>query len=181
MPETAGRLKASPVRLDSSRAATSDAQGLFRFSDVPEGVHRIRLAVRRVAGVISIRDKRPKAWLTFTPIARLVPIWTSCGWPSLKAGSAARPVSELDKIVVRITGTDRYTTPDPDGNFYFYNLREGKYELSVDQTTLPEYAALTGSARVAVTIAPPAPPDAVSFTFEVRPPEKNVRRVFDKK
>ena len=82
----------------------------------------------------------------------------------------------LDNIVVRIG--ERYTTPDTEGNFYFYNLREGAYELLLDLTTLPQYAVMNTPERVQQSVRVGAQTAPVDFAFEIREPEKPVRKVF---
>jgi hypothetical protein len=73
---------------------------------------------------------------------------------------------------------ERYTTPE--GAFFFYNLREGDYELVLDKTTLPEFAVMDQAERVSVSVKVGRQPEPVNFPFEVRPPQKPVRNVLDK-
>ena len=54
----------------------------------------------------------------------------------------------LEDIVIRMLPGERYTTPDSEGAFYFYNLREGNYELVLDKMTLPEFAVMDQSERI---------------------------------
>jgi tetratricopeptide (TPR) repeat protein len=87
------------------------------------------------------------------------------------------PDATLDTVVVRLLPTSRYTTPDHEGTFYFYNVREGSYEVVLDERSLPEFAVLTQSGCVPVTASPGRAPDPVTFAFQVRKPEKPVRTV----
>jgi hypothetical protein len=74
-----------------------------------------------------------------------------------------------------------YTTPDADGNFYFYNVQAGAYTLVVDEKTLPEFGVLVqpGGGSRAVQVGGETAP--VIIAFEIRKPEKPVRNVLEKK
>jgi tetratricopeptide (TPR) repeat protein len=90
------------------------------------------------------------------------------------------PDAFLDAIPVRLAPGNRYTTPDTEGNFYFYNLREGNYKLSVDTKTLPEYSVLTTPDSFDISVAAGKQPEPVTFAFEIHEPAKPVRKVLDK-
>jgi hypothetical protein len=85
----------------------------------------------------------------------------------------------LDNVIIRMLPGDRYTTPDTEGNFFFYNLREGEYTLAVDEKTLPEFAEMN-QPRISITVHVGAAPEPVAFGFKINKPEKPVRRVLDK-
>jgi hypothetical protein len=87
----------------------------------------------------------------------------------------------LDTIAIRLLPGERYTTPDPDGNFSFYNLRLGEYEVVIDEKTLPEYAVLKKPARTTVSIEAGKSPAPVHFEFEIHTPVKPVRTVLERK
>ena len=87
----------------------------------------------------------------------------------------------LEDIVIRMLPGERYTTPDSEGAFYFYNLREGNYELVLDKMTLPEFAVMDQSERTSVSLKAGRQPEPVNFRFEVRLPQKPVRNVLDQK
>jgi hypothetical protein len=80
-------------------------------------------------------------------------------------------------IIGRMSPGGRYTTPDNEENFYFYNLREGDYDLAVDEKSLPEYGLTDKPDRVSVSVCLGQQPQAVSFQFEVHTPAKPVRKV----
>jgi hypothetical protein len=75
---------------------------------------------------------------------------------------------------------DRYTTPDMEGNFSFYNMRVATYTLAVDQKTLPDFAVLNQPNNVSVSVQTGAEAAPVTFGFEIHKPEKPVRNVLKK-
>ena len=87
------------------------------------------------------------------------------------------PDVPVENIAIRMVATERYTTPDTEGNFYFYNLREGDYTLAVDERTLPEFAMLNKPDSVSVPVRVGQQPKFVNIQFEVHKPEKPVRKV----
>src|SRR5689334_8341937 len=58
----------------------------------------------------------------------------------------------LDSIVIHMSPGGRYTTPDTDGKYFFYNVREGSYELALDLKTLPEDAIMAKSDPITVSV-----------------------------
>jgi len=168
-----------PVSLDGSRTAVTGADGRFHFSEVPEGAHNVGLALlelpadfdpgpNKEKGVVVYPNKLARSDLD---VIRLV---------SLQGKVSGPPDVPVENIVIRMAGTQRYTTPDSDGNFYFYNLREGDYTLAVDQKTLPEYAVMDQPDSISVTALQGRAAEPVNFRFEVHAPEKAVRKVFEK-
>ncbi len=89
----------------------------------------------------------------------------------------ADAVDHLTQYAVARVATERYTTPDSKGNFYFYNFREGDYNLAVDEKTLPEYAVMNTPDHVSVLVRLGQQPKFVDFQFEIRKPGKPVRKI----
>jgi hypothetical protein len=87
----------------------------------------------------------------------------------------------LDGVVIRLAGTNRYTTPDLSGNFAFYNLREGEYDVVIDVDTLPDGYLLASSPSIrslASSSASPAAP--IRFELRLKPqPNKPIRQLFE--
>jgi hypothetical protein len=178
---TAGDLPAEgvAVRLDGSRTVRSDVEGRFRFSDVPEGMHRVGLATDELLADFDPGEKKE----TMVAVASNRPARADLDVIRLTfiQGKIIGPAdASLDNIVIRIVGTDRYTTPDKEGNFYFYNLHEGVYELAIDPKSLPEFAVIPGGGSVKAAISPKGSADKVTLRFDVNKPEKRVRKVFEK-
>jgi hypothetical protein len=85
----------------------------------------------------------------------------------------------VENAVIRLAGTNRYTTPYQDGSFAFYNLREGEYEVVFDEQMLPEGYMLASPARVRVVASSTNPTAAqIEFELKLKPvQEKLVREV----
>jgi hypothetical protein len=161
------------------RAVVTDAEGRFRFSDVPEGTRKVLLALHEPPPefdpgkitefeVVVRPDKLSRADLD---VVRLV----------FLQGQVIGPKDvSLENAVIRVLPGERYTTPDSQGAFYFYNLREGNYEVVLDKTTLPEFAVMGQPDRVSVSVQVGRQPEPINFQFEVKLPEKPVRNVLDK-
>jgi uncharacterized membrane protein YgcG len=80
--------------------------------------------------------------------------------------------------VIRLAGTNRYTTPYQDGSFTFYNLREGEYEVVFDEQTLPEGYLLASPARMRVLATNAKPPAESVFELKLKPVvEKPIREI----
>ena len=77
--------------------------------------------------------------------------------------------AQIENILIRLTGTNRYTTPYQDGSFYFYNLREGDYQVEIDSRTLPEGYLLTSPASVHVSPRSFTAPPPVEFEIKAKP------------
>ena len=147
------------VSLDSYREATTDAKGHYEFSEVPEGPHEVALNLERLPteyelgpatkGRVKV-EPRAIARTDFN-VVRL----------AMLSGKVAAPVgTPVEDIVIRLAGTNRYTTPYQDGSYFFYNLREGECEVAIDPQTVPEGYLLASPATAhasarSVTTAPP--------------------------
>jgi hypothetical protein len=166
------------VALDAGRTAVTDPAGHYRFSDVAEGVHRVALSTDELladfdpgphqqTSVLVGPGKLVRADLDVIRLA------------TIRGKVSGPPDAELARIVVRLAGTDRYTTPDNSGTFHFYNLHEGEYTVVLDPKTLPSGATPDSPLNVPVTVKSSETP-TVRFAFEVHKTEKPVRRVFEK-
>jgi hypothetical protein len=162
------------------RAVITDAEGHFRFTDVPEGAHKVALALHELPAefdpgkstesmVLVHPDKLSRAELDVIRLAFI-------------RGKVTAPKDvPVESIVIRLLPGERYTTPASEGDFYFYNLREGEYEIVLDKRTLPEFAFMEKAERASVSVKAGRQPEPVTFQFEIRKPQKSVRRVLDKK
>jgi hypothetical protein len=73
----------------------------------------------------------------------------------------------------------RYTTPDADGNFGFYNLPEGLYQIKLDAKSLPTHGVMTSEEEfpAMVKIGQASPP--IHFGYVIKIPEKPVHRTLE--
>jgi hypothetical protein len=175
-PQTAAAI---PVRLDDSRSVQTDAAGRFRFSEVPEGSHKVTVATRELPADYD-PGPAPEATVVVQPrrIARaeldVLPL------TMIRGRVAGPPGVATENILIKLLPSDRYTTTDSDGSFAFQNLREGDYELLLDEQTLPEHSRLKSPNRVPCATRFGRSSVAIQFEFEVRQPEKPVRKVLEK-
>jgi hypothetical protein len=168
-----------PVILDQGRTVSTDAEGRFRFVDVPEGAHKIELALRELPAdfdpgkntgstVVVHPNKLSRADLDVIRLAFI-------------QGKLTGPKNvPVDSIVIRMFPGERYTTPDAEGKFFFYNVHEGEYALAVDEKTLPEFAVMSQPDRISVPVHVGGAPEPVTFGFKINKPEKPIRRVLQK-
>ncbi len=167
-----------PVSLDGSRTSFSDATGHYRFIDVPEGVHQVALSRDELpadAEPVGV----PFAEIHVTPRGRIRTDFTIAPLTSLTGVVTAPADITLDSLIIRLEPGARYTTPDHDGSFAFYNLREGNYDVVIDRASLPVETLVNGSLRqsVNVQVSPNAP--HVEFQIVRDRHEKPVRRILE--
>jgi hypothetical protein len=162
------------------RTATTNADGRFNFPDVPEGAHKVQLALHELPAefdpgkntevAVVVQPSKPSR--ADLDVIRLAFIQGKLSGPK---------DAPLESIVIRLLPGERYTTPDAEGVFTFYNLRQGEYELAIDRKTLPEFAVLDEPSRVSVSVQAGKQPLTPNFQFQIRKPEKPVRTVLEKK
>jgi hypothetical protein len=165
------------VSLDSYREVITDAKGHYEFPDVPEGPHEVALNLEQLPteyepgpttkGRVKV-EPRAIARTDFN-VLRL----------AMLSGKVMAPAGmPVEDIVIRLAGTNRYTTPYQDGSYFFYNLREGEYEVAIDSQTLPDGYLLASPASVRVSPRSFAAPPRVEFELKTKPePEKPVREI----
>jgi hypothetical protein len=168
-----------PVSLDHYRTAVTDASGRYELLDVPEGLHEVGLDMEQLP-----TDYEPgpasKARASVEPRAIARADFSVVRLTSLTGKIVAPAGAPVENVVVRLAGTKLYTTPYQDGSFAFYNLREGEYEVAMDQQTLPEGFLLASPASVHVLASNTKPPAAIGFELKVKPaPEKPVRKILE--
>jgi len=164
------------VALDGWRKTVTDREGRFRFEDVAEGVHKIGFVVDEMpadleAGQlerVEVLVKSRKVSRVDLTVYRLGEI---CG------KIEAPPETPLDRILLRLNPSGRYTTPEADGAFCFYNLREGDYVVNLDQSSLPPDVSILGEPSVPVTLDLRFPALRLQFRLERRAVEKPIREV----
>jgi hypothetical protein len=165
------------VTLANFRTALTDASGHYQLSSVPEGVYEVGLDMEQLP-----TDYEPgpvtRARVSVEPraIARAdFSVFRLTCLTGRVVGPAGTP---LENLVIRLAGTNRYTTPYQDGSFAFYNLREGEYEVAFDEQTLPEGCLLASPARVRVLASSTNPAAEIAFELKLKPvEEKPVREI----
>jgi hypothetical protein len=168
-----------PVSLDGARSATTGADGRFRFDDVAEGEHRVMLLATELPAEydpgpakearVTVQARRTaRADLNVLPLGVL-------------RGRVTGPEKSLESIVIRLLPTTRYTTTGSDGQFAFYNVPEGDYEMVVDARSLPEDGVLTGEKSHMVVLRLGADAPEASFSLQIRGQVKPVRKVLELK
>jgi hypothetical protein len=173
-----GPAKGIPVVLEDGRLATTDESGVFVFPRVPEGRHRVSLAVNQLPAdydpgatletTLEVKSRRvTNAKLTVIPLL------------SVSGRILAPEGIPLENVVVKLLPTNRYTTPEPEGRFAFYNVREGEYDLVLDPRSLPEFA-VADRATIHITVARGTKPEEAIVRLSIERPEKPIRRSFEK-
>ena len=168
-----------PVSMDQDRTATTDAEGRFRFQDVPEGVHKIALALQELPSDFD-PGKNTEALLSIHANRATRCDLDVVHLASISGRIVGPPGTSVENMVIRLKPGDQYTTPESNGSFAFYNVREGDYVLELDAKTLPQYAIVTSQRQVPVKIHLGETPNPVVFQFKVEKPQKPVRKVFEK-
>jgi hypothetical protein len=169
-----------PVSLDGERVTVTQPDGHYRFSDVPEGVHRIDLDMQALPADFET-GTAIEEHVRVQPRATVRADLSVVRLTSLTGKVIALPGMAVDNVVVRLSPSQRYTTPDADGNFTFYNLREGDYEVAIDEETLPDGSVLRSPARASVAVRLDAEANAALFEIGIRTIEKPVRMMIDQK
>lgn len=171
--------KGIPVALDDSRIVTTNDEGMFRFSAVPEGEHKVALATGELPAEF---DPGPHRSMPIAMRARhvasaeldVVPLLTLTG------RIFGPPNVALDTTLVRLLPGKQYTTPSADGRFAFYNLREGDYEVVLDAKSLPPDSIVTSDTVRKVSLRLGATIEEPQFHFEIHKADKPIKRTFDK-
>jgi peptidoglycan-associated lipoprotein len=166
------------ITLAHFRTAFTDASGHYQFSAVAEGIYDVGLDMEQLP-----TDYEPgpanKAHVKVEPRAIARADFSVVRLTYLTGRVVAPAGTRLENAVIRLAGTNRYTTPYQDGSFAFYNLREGEYEMVFDEQTLPEGYLLASPARVRVLASSTNPPAGeIEFELKLEPvPEKPVREI----
>ena len=166
------------VSLDLSRSALTDSSGRYSFSDVPEGSHVVGLDMNQLP---TYYESGPDAYarVTVEPRALVRSDFSVVRLTNLTGKITAPAGIRVSDMVIRLAETDRYTTPEEDGNFGFYNLKEGEYTVAIDPQTIPEEITLSTPASLRVLASGENPsPAAIEFRLEPKPQtEKPIRQI----
>jgi hypothetical protein len=173
------RVEGIPVVLDRDRVVKTDNEGHYVIPGVAEGAHRVALAIQELpaefnpgqisaGGVVVTPQKVSRMDLQ---VIRLVEIHGHVDAPP-KDGQD----NDVETILIRLEPGGRYTTPDFDGNFAFYNLPEGQYQIKLDRKSLPPNGVMTTPEEVPVFLKMGERAPEIQFGYVIRVPEKPVHR-----
>jgi Carboxypeptidase regulatory-like domain len=165
------------IRIDSSRSVLTDASGHYLLTEVPEGPHEIALNMEELPTDYE-PGTQPKVQTVVFPRGMIRADFRVFRLTNLSGRVAGPAGVPIENVIVRLASTSRYTTPDQDGRFAFDNLREGEYEISVDEKTVPEGYVLASPASVRVGASSAHPPAPIVFEIKLKPiQEKPVREI----
>jgi len=164
------------VSLDHYRSVVTDANGHYDFGNVPEGNHEVALDMEQLP-----TDYEPGAStrepVMVNPKATARADFNVVRLAMFSGRIVAPPGVQIENVLIRLAGTNRYTTPYQDGSFSFYDLHEGDYQVEIDSRTLPEGYMLTSPASVHVSARSFTAPPPVEFEIKPKPEEvKPVRQ-----
>jgi hypothetical protein len=165
-----------PVALDGSRTELTDAEGRFRFADVPQGRHVVALPPRELPAEFDAASA-PEVPVQVIPRRTVRAEFRIIRLASVFGKFVSARETPFTSIIVRLAGTARYTTPDEEGNFAFYNLPSGDYELAVDLSAMPRPYRLSTPERIPVRVRSGEETPPVLIGIEEVPVKPAVREV----
>jgi hypothetical protein len=169
-----------PVSLDGSQTVFSGLDGHYVFQNIPEGPHEVALALAQLPADFDPGDLL-KTRLVVQPRRAARADFEVLPLVTIRGQVHGPEKAPLEDIVIRLAPGSRYTTTNKDGQFTFYNVREGDFEVALDPKTLPEDAALNSPAVVPVALRAGAVAQPVDFEFVIHTTQKPIRRVLDRK
>ena len=170
------------IRVDGSYFTTSDANGEFKIENVKAGEHTVYLDLLSVRADLTLLSGAQQAATLYPGRDSIVDfrlvrtgrikglVWMdSNGSGSMDEGE--RPLADV-RIV---TGSNRDTLTDAQGEFVLGDLPPGEHVLLIDEKTLPENAkSATGSVRVVVKAGTET--GDVSLPVIAKPVEVNIKQ-----
>lgn len=169
-----------PIRLDHGRTAVTAADGRYSFDNVPEGAHEVELSLEELPADFDPGD-RQKSAVTVQSRRSARADFDVLPLMAISGRVTGPEKSEWKDIIIRLLPGARYTSPDKEGAFTFYNVREGDFTVALDPQTLPDGGELQSPARVAVAVRIGIPTPPLRFAFIVQSTAKPVRKVLDRK
>jgi hypothetical protein len=156
------------ISLDHYRSVVTDAAGHYDFGNVPEGTHQVEIDTEQLATDYEL-GTATKALVSVDPKAVARADFNVIRLAMFAGKIVAPAEAPIENIIIRLNGTNRYTTPYQDGSFFFYNLPEGDYDVAIDPQTLPEGYLLKSpaSSRVSPRSFGAVPP--VEFEIGAKP------------
>jgi len=169
-----------PISLDHRLTALTDERGYYVFPNVAEGFHDVGLAIPELPSDFDAGEHTgERVRVAPKSIARVdmdvVPLASVHGRIEAPAGV------DIEPIVIRLLPVHRYTTPDKDGRFAFFNMPAGSYTIVLDAKTLPEDTALASDASQAVVVDPAQPSPSVTFRIVEDKQQKPTKVILEEK
>lgn len=153
------------VQLDEDRIVYTDRNGRYRFPDVADGTHAVRLAPRELPAEYDAASERELTVVRAGRASRLdllvLPLSSMRGHVATEAGD---PVAGA---IVRLRPGETATQTADNGDFQFYNLRQGEYEVSVDPRSLPPRHTLLETEPLRRAIRPGWEAEPAQFRIRV--------------
>jgi len=167
-----------PVILDGARTAASGADGNYVFENVPEGRHEVSLLLAELPAdldpggtqKISVRVEPRRSTRADLEVLPLMSAGGKVGGPE---------GAPLEGVVIRLEPGARYTTTRLDGSFTFYNLREGDYMITIDNSTLLEGGVPDSPANVILSLRDGSATSPIAFSFAIHTRQKPIRKVLE--
>lgn len=164
------------VTLDGGRTEVTDGEGRYRFADVAQGRHGVALAERELPAEYDAATA-PRFEVAVAPRRAARADFAVTRLSSLTGRIVAPAGVDVAEVVIRLSRGGKYTTPEPDGSFTFFNLRAGRYEVMVEAASLPEGCRLTTPERMEVELGLGGEPPVVLFGLRMEQKVKPVREV----
>jgi hypothetical protein len=164
------------ISLDGDRYSVTDSSGHYIFTNVPEGNHEVAINLEQLPTDYDPGAK-VKDHLIVAPRAIARTDFAVQRLTSIEGKVAAPKGSPVESIVIRLNGTRLYTTPDPDGSFNFFNLREGEYDVFVDEKSVPDGYRLISPEPLHIEASAVRPAAQIQFDIDVKPAEQKPVRV----
>lgn len=172
-------MRALAVSIDGGLEVMTDGNGRFRAAQVAPSAHRVSIAAQLPAEYDP--EGRAEIVLFVEPQRTVRAQFTVVRLTSFSGRVKGPKDTDYSNAAIRLLPGNRYTTPNNDGNFAFYDLREGDYQVVLDEKTLPENGGMKSPALAAVEVRVDRPAEPIAFEFEIRVPEKPIRKVIDQR
>ena len=156
------------VGQNGSVTSTTDADGMYTFSDLPVGAYDVQVG----AGLTGTTLSTPAAYIVqlaeaedhvdadfgFTPVAPQLgsigdTVWFDTNANGVQEGTEAGIEGVTILLTSPVTAGALIATTGPDGAYVFAGLEAGNYDVAVDAATGPAGSGLTTPAGLAVSLA----------------------------
>ena len=181
-----------PLRLEDGSTVTTNAEGRYRFSNVVEGPHQVRLEERNIAANLYILSPTQVNLVVEPRLTRQIPFLlvssASLSGRFIEDTNRNGKIDKEDKgladLLIILTpvkkeGAERTpkamqemilnTYTNAEGAFVFDNILPGEYELSVDEESLPTGAKVAVPLPVKIKLEPDKKMEGVEYMVNPRP------------
>jgi hypothetical protein len=171
------------VWLNDAISVATDAQGTFRFSELPAGAHVVRAELDAVPADL-VFATAPERTVSVLPYGQNTQNFTVVRTAVVNARVTYLDESDDSGVPVerplpdvRIIADDEHDSyTDVNGNVVFASLPPGSYELRLDPGTLPE-GYVTVPDRMHVDLRSGVAPGRVQFVLRLAPKEIILRKL----